>query len=112
MKVLTIGNYYNHSTNYARKQQQNALSNSLLRQSNDEVAFKGVKRALSSTAGGVLGAAAGGAIMGGGTLAGAAALAATGPIGLIAVGAYALGGLLAGSWMGDTAGEIIEEKDK
>lgn len=109
MKVSAVGNYHNHSASYARKQQQSVLNNSSLKQDDSEVAFKGIKRALCSTAGGALGAAAGGAIMGGGTLAGAAALAATGPVGLIAVGAYALGGLLAGSWLGDTTGEMIED---
>ena len=102
MKVAAINSYqlHNHSKLCAAKNSQNSYKNSL--SVNDNVTFEG-------KAGKVLG---GRAIIGGGTLAGMAALAALGPLGIAAAAAYTIGGALAGGYVGSTIADAVEDKKK
>lgn len=67
---------------------------------------------LGGVLGGVAGGAAGGAIIGGGTLAGAALLAASGPIGWGLAALYTVGGALAGGYVGAGIGDAATDKKK
>lgn len=80
-------------------------------QTGDVVTFKGPGRFLGTLLGGAAGGATGAAIIGGGSLAGAAALAALGPLGVAAVAVYAIGGTLAGGYVGEGFGRVIDEKN-
>ena len=66
-------------------------------------------------AGGVIGAVAGGtalsAVVGGGSLAGTALLAATGPVGLGVVALYTIGGAVLGRWLGSEVGDAVTDKN-
>ncbi len=113
MKVAAINSYqlHNHSKLCAAKNSQNSYKNSL--SVNDNVTFEGkAGKVLGGLLGGAAGGAAGGAIIGGGTLAGMAALAALGPLGIAAAAAYTIGGALAGGYVGSTIADAVEDKKK
>lgn len=113
MKVSAVSVY--NKQNYARinraKNNQGFCKDSVsVGQANDNVNFKGkTGKILGGLIGGVAGGAAGGAIIGGGTLAGMAAVAALGPVGAIAAAAYAIGGALAGGYVGSGIADAIED---
>ncbi len=94
--------------------QRRAIHNNLSHQAVDSVAFQGkAGKIVGGALGGVAGGAAGGAIIGGGTLAGAALVAASGPIGWGLAALYTVGGAIVGGWLGSEVGDIAtEKKDK
>ena len=100
MKISAIGkNYVNH--NYPKKIHQQKYQN-----------FEGKgKRLLGGILGGAAGGVAGGAIIGGGSLAGAALLAASGPVGWGLAAIYTVGGSILGSWIGSKIADNGDEGD-
>ena len=104
MKVSAIN--YSINQNYAKGK----VAPKHLQANN--IAFDGKGKILGGLLGGVAGGAAGGAIIGGGTLAGAALVAASGPIGWGLAALYTVGGAVAGSWLGSEAGDFVENKNK
>ena len=105
MKVSAISKSY-VSSNYVKPQ--------MLKNHKDySINFEGKGgKILGGLLGGVAGGAAGGAIIGGGSLAGAALLAATGPIGWGLAALYTAGGAIAGSYLGSGLGDLTEDKKK
>ena len=104
MKVSAIN--YSIKQNYAKG---NVTSKHV--QANN-IAFDGKGKFLGGLLGGAAGGAAGGAIIGGGSLAGAALLAASGPVGWGLAALYTVGGAAIGGWLGSEAGDVIENKNK
>lgn len=104
MKVSAIN--YSINQNYAKGK----VTSKHVQANN--IAFDGKGKFLGGLLGGAAGGAAGGAIIGGGTLAGAALLAASGPVGWGLAALYTVGGAVAGSWLGSEAGDFIENKNK
>lgn len=101
-----------HANSYNNKKGLSSnISSSLLKEQNDNIVFKAkAGKILGKVAGAATGAAAGGAIIGGGSLATGIAML-SGPIGWAALGAaYFIGGALAGGYIGDGLGDVIEDK--
>ena len=115
MRVSAISTY--NRPNYAQKRNAKINQNSHEKfltadRGGNTVTFNGkVGKILGGLLGGAAGGAAGGAIIGGGTLAGMAALAALGPVGIALAAAYTVGGALAGGYVGSGIADAIEDKN-
>ena len=100
MKVSAISTSYvnqNYTKNHVMKNHQNFEAKS--------------GKILGGIIGGAAGGAAGGAIIGGGSLAGAALVAASGPIGWGLAALYTVGGVVVGGWLGSGVGDAVSDKD-
>ncbi len=99
MKVSAISNCYLN---------QNYTNNSVQRNHKNFESKSG--KIIGGIIGGATGAVAGSAIAGGGTIALAAALAASGPVGIGITLAYAIGGAAFTGWLGSGFGDLITSK--
>ena len=112
MKVSAISNFSNHLYSNHSTKISSQIKSCPLNQTADTIEFEGKGgKILGGILGGAAGGAAGGAIIGGGSLAGMSALIATGPIGLGLAAAYAIGGALAGSYLGSGFGDLFTGDD-
>ena len=107
MKITAVNQFNYH----ARQTDFNQRKKMPLKNSNVTFQAKGGKF-LGGVLGGVAGGAAGGAIIGGGSLAGAALLAASGPIGWGLAALYTIGGTIAGGYVGAGIGDAVTDKKK
>lgn len=110
--IRTVNSNVMYATNNKNKSNLNINNTQNLenKQGNQPVFKARFGRILGKVVGAGVGAAAGGAIIGGGSLAAGVALL-SGPIGWAALGAtYFVGGALAGGYVGDGFGDVIEDK--
>lgn len=120
MRISAISNgntARSYSNRVSKTNQRMNKGSSISNVQADNIAFEArAGRILGKTLGLATGAAAGGAIIGGGSLATGVAML-TGPVGIAVVaGLYFVGGALAGGYIGDGIGDVVEdrinEKDK
>ena len=114
MRISPISVSNRQSLYSGRNNKNNAKTNrttSFATQQKNNIAFQGrFGRLLGTITGAGVGAAAGGAIIGGGSLAAGAAML-TGPVGIAAVAAaYFIGGAAVGQYLGKGIGHIVEDK--
>ena len=112
MRVSAVSLCHENLYANARNRQCSCRKPSVEPPTEDTVDFKGKGgQALGGAVGGAVGGAIGTAIIGGGSLAGAAAVAALGPIGLGLVALYAIGGAVVGGYAGASAAKELEDEN-